>query len=72
MTKVMGQSSLMKPRAKKGQKKNLAQNNQATWAKENQNKSPKKMKQAKFKKWTQIKDIAEHERQPRFSMKCNP
>ena len=41
MTKVMGQSSLMKPRAKKGQKKNLAQNNQATWAKENQNKSPK-------------------------------
>ena len=41
MTKVMGQSSLMKPRAKKGQKKNLAQNNQATWAKEIQNKSPK-------------------------------
>ena len=41
MTKVMVQSSLMKPRAKKGQKKNLAQNNQATWAKEIQNKSPK-------------------------------
>ena len=41
MTKVIGQSSLMKPQAKKGQKKNLAQNNQATWAKENQNKSPK-------------------------------
>ena len=41
MTKVIGQSSLMKPWAKKGQKKNLAQNNQATWAKENQNKSPK-------------------------------
>ena len=30
------------------------------------------MKWGKFKKWTQIKDIAEHERQPRFSMKCNP
>ena len=30
------------------------------------------MKWAKFKKWTQIKDKAEHERQPRFSMKCNP
>ena len=41
MTKVIGQSSLMKPWAKKGRKKNLAQNNQETWAKENQNESPK-------------------------------
>ena len=31
----------MKPWAKKGRKKNLAQNNQETWAKENQNESPK-------------------------------
>ena len=60
MTKVIGQSSLMKPQAKKGQNKNSVRNNQETWAKEN------KMKWAKFKKWTQIEDIAEHERQPKF------
>ena len=31
------------------------------------------MKWAKFKKWTQIEDIAEHKRQPKiFLMKCNP
>ena len=41
MTKVMGQSSLIKPYTKKGQKKNSAQNNQEMWAKENQNESPK-------------------------------
>ena len=41
MTKVIGQSSLMKPRAKKRRKKNLARNNQETWANENQNESPK-------------------------------
>ena len=34
---------------------------------------PKKVKWAKFKRWTQIEDIAKHERQPKwFSMKCNP
>ena len=51
MTKVIGQSSLMKPQAKKGQKKISAQNNQETWAKENKKKAPK-MKWEKFKKWT--------------------
>ena len=72
MIKVMGQSSLMKPQAKKWQKKNSARNNQETWAKENKMKAPK-MKWAKFKKWTQIEDIAEHKRQPKiFLMKCNP
>ena len=64
MTKVMGQSSLMKPQAKKGQKKNSAQNNLETSAKENKMQAPK-MKRAKFKKLTQIEDIAEHERQPK-------
>ena len=34
---------------------------------------PKKVKWTKFKRWTQIEDIAKHERQPKwFSMKCNP
>ena len=37
----MRQSSLMKPQAKKEQKKNSAQNNQETWAKENKMKAPK-------------------------------
>ena len=41
MTKVIGQSSLMKPQAKKGQKKISAKNNQETWAKENKKKAPK-------------------------------
>ena len=28
---------------------------------------------AKFKRWTQIEDIAKHERQPKwFLTKCNP
>ena len=39
--------------------------NQETWAKENKMKAPK-MKWAKFKKWTKIEDIAEHERQPKY------
>ena len=64
MTKVMGQSSPMKPQAKKEQKKNSARNNQETWARENKMQAPK-MKWAKFKKWTQIEDIAEHKRQPK-------
>ena len=64
MTKVLGQSSLMMPQVKKGQKKNSTRNNQETWAKGKQMKAPK-MKWAKFKKWTQIEDIAEHERQPK-------
>ena len=41
MTKVMGQSSLRKPHAKKRQKENSARNNQETRAKESQNESPK-------------------------------
>ena len=41
MTNVMRQSNLMKPQAKKEQKKNSAQNNQETWAKENKMKAPK-------------------------------
>ena len=50
---------------KKG--KSLARNNQETWVKGNQMKAPK-MKWAKFKRQTQIDDIAKHERQPeRFS-----
>ena len=59
----------MKPQAKKRAKEKFSPKQ---WAKGNQMKAPK-MKWAKFKKWTQIEDIAEHERQPkRFSMKCNP
>ena len=54
MTKVMGQSSLMKPQAKKGQKKNSAQNNLETSAKENKMQAPK-TKWAKFEKWTQLR-----------------
>ena len=38
----MGQSSLIKPQVKKGQKKNSARNNQETWAKDNKNKSLEK------------------------------
>ena len=49
--KSHGQSSQIKPQAKKGQKKISAQNNQETWAKENKKKAPK-MKCEKFKKWT--------------------
>ena len=64
MTNVMGQSSQMKPQAKKRQNKNSARNNQETWSKENKMKAPK-MKWAKFKKWTQIEDIAKHERHPK-------
>ena len=41
MTNVMHQSSLMKPQAKKEQKKNSVQNNQETQAKENKMKAPK-------------------------------
>ena len=44
MTKVIGQSSLMKPQAQKGQGKK-------TWAKENQHESPKN-EMGKFKKLT--------------------
>ena len=37
------------------------------------NESPKIWKWAKFKRRTQIEDIAKHEGQvKRFSMKCNP
>ena len=43
MIKVMGQSSLMKPQTKKGQKKNSARNNQETQAKENKIKTKNKI-----------------------------
>ena len=64
MTKVMGNQVKLSPKRRKGKRKNSAQNNQETRAKENQNESFK-MKWAKFKKWTQIKDMANNERQPK-------
>ena len=60
----MGNQVKLSPKRRKGKRKKSAQNIQETGAKENQNESFK-MKWAKFKKWTQIEDMANNERQPK-------
>ena len=57
----MDQSSLMKPQIIKGKRKAQLETIKKHGPKKIKIKAPN-MKQAKFKKWTQIEDIAEHER----------
>ena len=69
----MGQSSQKKSQAKRGKKNKFSPKQSRDMGRRKSNESPKNMKMAKFKRWTQIEDIAKHEKQPKwFLTKCNP